>query len=55
VRDIITGQIYLERGKPVVVLIRWSGTRATPWTGIPLVWWPRLMASLIADPARTAY
>jgi hypothetical protein len=40
-RDNITGQTYLEGGKPVTVLTRWNGTTAAPWTGIPLVWHPR--------------
>jgi acetyl esterase len=35
------GRTYLERGQPVVVLARWSGKRAEPWCGIPLVWYPR--------------
>ncbi len=39
--DGITGKTYFECNKPVVVLARWSGNPATPWTGIPLVWYPR--------------
>ena len=39
--DNITGRTYLEHGKPVRVLARWSGERAAPWAGIPLVVLPR--------------
>jgi hypothetical protein len=39
--DNITGRTYLERGKPVRVLVRWSGEHAAPWAGIPLVVLPR--------------
>lgn len=35
--DNVTGRTYLERGKPVLVLARWSSERAAPWAGIPLV------------------
>ena len=40
-RDNITGQTYLEGGKPVTVLARWNGTPAAPWAGIALVWHSR--------------
>jgi hypothetical protein len=35
--DNVTGRTYLERGKPVLVLARWSSERAAPWAGIPLI------------------
>ena len=41
-KDNITGRTYLENDKPVVVLVRWNGTPAVPWDGIPLVWHLRL-------------
>ena len=41
VSDNITGRTYLENGRPVRVLVRWSSERSAPWSGIPLVVLPR--------------